>query len=292
MLKTTPNTNVIKGISWFILNLVIGVLNDIIMKYLGINNISPYQVVFLRFFFAACTLLPWLLTHRASFITKRPGLHCIRGAFLFIGIALWCTGLTTSKLAVAVTINFTIPIFTMLLAVWFLKERCSKTQIIAAIIGLLGIFVVLNPTSLDFNVSSLVLICSAFLFASLDVINKTYVSKESTISMLFYSNLFTALFALIPALATWTTLAALGKVILLFLALGAGGNLILYCLLKSFSYVDVSFVAPYRYLELLFSIILGKLFFSEEMDVVNYLGIILIMLSTFLLSYKAVFKKK
>lgn len=292
MTKTPANINTIKGISWFILNLIIGVLNDVIMKYLGINNISPYQVVFLRFFFASITLLPWLLTHRASFITKRPGLHCIRGAFLFIGIALWCTGLHTSKLAVAVTINFTIPIFTMLLAVYFLKERCSKTQIIAAVLGFLGIFVVLNPTSLDFNVSSLVLICSAFLFASLDVINKTYVSKESTISMLFYSNLFTALFALIPALATWTTLAALGPSILLFIVLGAGGNLILYCLLKSFSYVNVSFVAPYRYLELLFSIILGKLFFSEEMDAVNYLGVILIMLSTFLLSYKAVFKKK
>jgi S-adenosylmethionine uptake transporter len=92
------------------------------------------------------------------------------------------------------------------------------------------------------------------------------------------------LFSAIPGIYHWTT-PDIGGLALLFI-LGAGSNLILYCLLKSFSYIEVSIVAPYRYLELLFSITLGYIFFKEQFNTTNWIGAGIIVLSTLIMSYE------
>jgi S-adenosylmethionine uptake transporter len=275
--------NKAKGISWFILNLVISVTNDVIMKFLG-GDLSAYQIVFLRFLFGSLVLVPFIFTNRKSFETSRLLLHISRGGILFLGIAAWCLGLNYGKLAVATTINFTIPIFILLLATKFLNEKFTMTKAFATFVGFLGIVVIVNPASTDFNGISLMLVISAFLFASLDVINKKFVSVEPMLSMLFYSNLFAALFSAGPALYYWNIPAA--KSLLLLFILGAGSNLILYCLLKSFSYIEVSAVASYRYLELLLSFTLGYIFFKEKFNTTNYIGAAIIIASTLIMSYE------
>jgi S-adenosylmethionine uptake transporter len=272
-----------KGISWFILNLLISASNDVIMKFLG-GNISVYEVVFLRFLFGTLVFVPFIFINRKNFKTSRPFLHISRGGILFLGIAAYCIGLNSGKMAVATSINFTIPIFVLILATRILGEKFSLTKLCATITGFIGVIVLINPTSPDFNLTSLTLIMSAFLFASLDVINKKFVSTESMMSMLFYSNLFAMLFSAIPGIYHWTT-PDIGGLALLFI-LGAGSNLILYCLLKSFSYIEVSIVAPYRYLELLFSITLGYIFFKEQFNTTNWIGAGIIVLSTLIMSYE------
>ena len=181
-----------KGITWFITSLLVSSSGDVMMKYLG-SSFHPYQVVFLRFLFATISMLPWLYLNKASFSTSRLPLHFIRGALLFGGISFWCMGLNVVKISLATTINFTIPIFVAILAVAFLKEKFSMLRVVATLLGFVGIVVGTNPTSMGFEIMSLVLVLSAFMFALLDVINKKFVSDESTISMLFYSNIFTTL---------------------------------------------------------------------------------------------------
>jgi S-adenosylmethionine uptake transporter len=281
--------NKAKGIAWFILNLIIGVSNDVIMKFLG-GNISVYEVSFLRFLFGTLIFIPFILANRKNFKTSRLLLHVARGGILSAGITAYCLGLTSGKLAVATTINFTIPIFILILATRFLNEKFSMTKVLATLVGFAGIVIIINPTSVDFNSTSLMLIMSAFLFASLDVINKKFVSVESMMSMLFYSNLFATLFSAPLALSNWT-MPDPHSLLLLFI-LGAGANLILYCLLKSFSYIEVSAVAPYRYLELVFAITLGYIFFKEKFDTTNWIGAGVIIFSTLIMSYEYLLAKR
>ena len=269
--------------------MIIGVSNDVMMKFLG-NDISSYEIVFLRFLFGTLALVPFIFINRKSFKTSNPLLHVSRGGILFLAIAAYCMGLQADKLAVATSINFTIPIFILILATRILGEKFSSTKLAATIIGFIGVSVIMNPTSSDFNGTSLTLIMSSFLFASLDVINKKFVSTESMMSMLFYSNLFAMLFSAIPGIYHWTT-PDIGSLTLLFI-LGAGSNLILYCLLKSFSYIEVSIVAPYRYLELLFAIILGYIFFQEKFNTTNWVGAGIIVLSTLIMSYEYLLSKR
>ena len=276
------------GVFWFIFSLFVSSSNDVITKYLS-GNMSVYQVVFLRFMFGTIVLLPFMFAKAGSFKTKVLGVQLIRGALLFGGMLLWCKGLTLVKVSTATVINFTIPVFVLILAAVFLKEKFNIVRFLATMFSLVGITIVLSPSSSEFNILSLLLVLSALMFASLDVINKKFISNEGMLVMLFYSSFFTMLLSTAPAFVTWVTPSSMD--LLLFLILGIGANLILYCLLKSFEIVEASFVAPYRYLEFIFSIILGYVFFSEIPDHTTIYGAIVIIIGTLIIVYESFFTK-
>lgn len=284
------NRKYLLGVVWFIASLVISSLNDVITKYLG-SNISPYQIVFFRYLFGTLVLLPFMFAHgKAAFVTSRPLLHVARGSLLFGGIALWCHALNVVMVTVATVINFTIPLLVLIFARIFLKEHVTFARWVATIVGLCGVIVVINPTSPDFNVVSALLVVGSAMFAGLDVINKKYVIKETMYSMLFYSNIVTLLWSVIPAQAAWVELS-MHDLVLLFI-LGAGANLILYCLLKAFALDDASALAPYRYTELFISASLGYLIFSEIPTINTLMGAIIIVPATLFVIYNELRYKK
>ena len=111
---------------WFFAHQLIGVGNDVIMKYTG-TTLGVWQVVFLRFFFATLTMLPVMLASGvSSFKTDRIPLHVARSVLLAAGIALYCNGLAVAPIAVVTTLNFTIPLFTLVMARVFLKRRSTR----------------------------------------------------------------------------------------------------------------------------------------------------------------------
>ena len=117
----------------------------------------------------------------------------------------------------------------------------------------------------------------------LDIINKKYVIKESMISMLFYSALVTSLISIPPSIVYWQT-PEYSELVLLF-ALGAGGSLILFFLLKAFSLVYATAIAPYRYLELLFSAAAGYIIFNEFPENSTLYGALIIIPATLFIIY-------
>lgn len=281
MLK--KNTIYLQGVAWFIASLFISTCNDIITKYLG-HNITPYQVVFCRFLFGTITLLPFMLWHgKKSFYTSRPMVHVIRGSLLFCGIFLWAYALNHVIVTMATVINFTIPLIVVCFARIFLGENVSLARWIATLFGLIGVVVVINPTAIEFDFMSLLLVIGSIMFAGLDIINKKYIVKESMFSMLFYSNLVTLLLSFIPAYYHWIELDL--HQLLLIMCLGAGANLILYCILKAFALDDASALAPYRYTELIISSTLGYLIFSEIPSINVLLGAAIIVPATFFVIY-------
>lgn len=252
------------GVAWFILSLFASTLNDGISKYVG-NHLHSSQVVFFRFFFSTIVLLPFLIKDWNKTV-KNANLkvHFLRGILLFCGIAAWTYGLNIVPITTATILSFTIPIFTLVLAHIFLSETIIWQRWVATIVTFIGIFVLLGGTSNEFNTASLIFVFAAIGFASLDIINKIIISDESMTSMLFYSAFFTALLALFPALYFWVT-PTVHELILCFI-LGISANLILFFILKAFSILDATAIAPYRYIELVISGIVGYLVFGENIS--------------------------
>eukprot|EP00667_Euglena_gracilis_P008529 EG_transcript_8632 len=267
------------GLLWFFAQQVIGVGNDVIMKFVG-GNLAVAQIVFLRFAFATLTMLPFMLASGPkAFQTDRLPLHVARSLLLAGGIGLYCTGLTIAPITVVTTLNFTIPLFTLVLSRVFLKEKVGPLRWFATLAGFLGVMVVLQPAQMAFNPQWLVVLLGALMFASLDVLNKYFVGRESFWAMIFYTALFTAAISAYPAYQVWAPVTA--AQLRLLAMLGAGANLLLYCLLKAFSLVDASALAPFRYTELLFSAAVGFLFFAEVPALTTLLGAAVIIPSTF-----------
>ena len=279
-----PPSVFLTGIAWFFAHQLIGVGNDVIMKFTG-ANLGVAQVVFLRFLFATLTMVPVMVAGgKESWQTDRVPLHIARSALLAGGIFLYVKGLTIAPIAVVTTLNFTIPLFTLVLARVFLNEAVDATRWIGTLVGFLGVMVVMQPGGQVFNPMWLVVLLSATMFASLDVLNKVFVGKESFWAMIFYTALFTTCITAYPALTSWVapTMSQYGLLALL----GAGANGLLYCLLKSFSMVDASALAPFRYTELMFSATVGFLLFGEIPASSTLLGALIIIPSTLYVVWK------
>ena len=277
-------TTFVAGMLWFFAHQLIGVGNDVIMKYTG-STLGVAQVVFLRFAFATLTMLPVMLASgKDSFKTDRIPLHIARSVLLAAGIYMYCKGLAIAPIAVVTTLNFTIPLFTLVMARIFLKETVDATRWIGTLVGFAGVMVVMQPGGAAFNPSWLVVLVSAAMFASLDVLNKVFVGKESFWAMIFYTAFFTTIIAAVPAAMSWVAPTSLQLGLLA--VLGAGANLLLYCLLKSFSMVDASALAPFRYTELMWSAAVGFVVFAEVPALATLMGAAIIIPSTLYVVWK------
>lgn len=97
--------------------------------------------------------------------------------------------------------------------------------------------------------------------------------------MVFYSSVVAAMCGLVPSIHVWDTptikeLAALST-------LGLLGNVMLFCILYAFKLSNISFLAPFRYLELPISAVSGYLLFNELPTWNIYASACLIIPSTF-----------
>jgi len=177
--------------------------------------------------------------------------------------------------ASCVVINNTMPFFKMAFAQAILGEKVGKERWLASLAGFIGCLVVFNPTAATFKPQSLVLIFSAMCFAMLDIFNKKYSTSETITSMLFYGSVATAVIAAFKAVPTWVPVT--GSQLGLIAILGVGANMLLYCLLKAFNYVDASATCPYRYTEFVLSAIVGFLLFKESPSSSTLIGSCIIL---------------
>ncbi|CAK6511554.1 unnamed protein product [Ixodes persulcatus] len=271
------------GIGWFLFSLISSSANDVMSKYLG-TRLHSFEVAFFRFFFSSIVLLPFVVYYGKNTLkTSRPFVHILRGLLLFFGMTSWTYGLTIAPVTTATVVSFSIPLFTLILAVFFLNESIIWQRWVVTIVGFIGLVVTLKPHAEDFNPEILYFVLAAISFAMLDIINKKFVIKESMISMLFYSAIVTAIVSLPVASQYWLTPSSF-ELALLFV-LGSSGSLILFFLLKAFSMVDATATAPYRYLELVISAIAAYFIFNEFPDKSTLHGAVIIIPVTLFIIY-------
>jgi S-adenosylmethionine uptake transporter len=272
-----------KAILWFLLSLIISCSNDAITKYLG-RTLHAWEITFFRFAFGGLTLLPIMIYQgKRAFRTHRWTLHFFRGLFIFLAISFWGQGVKVSPITTATIMSFTVPIFVLVFTPIFLRERVAWPVWLATIGGFIGILLILQPTASSFNQGAIFFMIAAMLFGMLDVLNNKYVTQEPMLCMLFYSTVVAMLLVAYPAIRVWHTPSS--RELMWLFALGLGNNLILYCLLRAFTFASVSSLAPFRYLELFISMAVGYLIFNELPEQPSYLGALIIIPATLFISY-------
>ena len=85
-----------------------------------------------------------------SLKTPVPHRHCMRAVFGFLGMCTGYYSLTMINVADSVALQFTLPIFTTMFAIWLLKERLHSHRLIATLIGFVGVLLIVRP-GLDIN---------------------------------------------------------------------------------------------------------------------------------------------
>ena len=271
------------GIGWFILSLFVSSANDIISKYVGLR-LHSFQIGFFRFLFCTITLVPFIIFYgKKTLNTSNLPTHLLRGFLLFISMSSWIFGLSTVAVTTATVLSFTVPIFVLILAPFFLNEHIIWSRFLATIVGFIGIVVTLSPQASDFNPASLIFILSSLGFAILDIINKKILIRESIIGMLLYSSLITTLLSIPSTIYFWSN-PTFYEFTLCFIV-GCNTNVMFFFILKAFAVIEVTATAPYRYLELIISTIFSYLIWDEIPNKTTLYGALIIIPCTLFIIY-------
>lgn len=107
-------------------------------KLLG-GRVPPQEVILVRGVLNALFML-WLLRHRGlSWKPKRPGLLVLRGALGHFALSCYFWSVASQPLATAVLLQQVHPVFTAVLAAWFLKEKPGKRFVPAFLLAASGV---------------------------------------------------------------------------------------------------------------------------------------------------------
>ena len=288
-----------QGIFWIVCASLFSNLNDTTIRLVG-SNLPAMQIAFFRFFFGTLILLPLLLYKgKSSFVIKNKSWQLVRITVGFCAIACWIYGASQTSLPSITTVSFVCPILVLPLAYLFLGEKSDWKRLLSVGMGFIGVVIIacfektaIAKTSeiLFFHPGVVFLFLGAVLFAMSDVLNKKMPATENLFSLLFYFCLGTTLISLIPALLTWKQMSY-SEVFYLFI-MGAGGASILYCILKAANATEISSLAPYKYVELIISVVMGYALFNEIIKIPTIVGASLIIPSALLIAYHELNKEK
>ncbi|MEM7268199.1 MAG: DMT family transporter [Pseudomonadota bacterium] len=246
---------------------------DTSAKWLITAGVAPIVVVFFRYAGHLTISLALAVAQRdpAIFRMKRPRLTLARGALLLGATTMNFLSLVHLPLTVTVSIFFTMPLMTTVLAAIFLKEQVGPRRWTAVAIGLIGILVITQPWAASFHWAMFLTLLATFFTAIYSLLTRAIAGEEDPQTMQLYASLLPAI-ALAP-FAIWGWTAPSGAIDWAFCILigicGWGGHQ-LY--IRALRYAEASALAPYTYAQIIFMTSASWLIFHHPPDFWTMVG--------------------
>lgn len=203
-----------------------------------------------------------LLTAPALVRTGRPGLHLLRGLTSLVCWGLYYQSFLLLDLALATTLTFTTSLFVVALAGPLLGERVGRMRLGATVVGFAGVVLATGLGVAAPGLGVAIGIGSAIAGAALVFQNRILARTEATLTIMFYIGLATTLGTAPLALIDWHPMT--GHDFALVSLAGALGALGMFLTIEAYRRGEVSALAPFPYLRLVFAICAGWLFFDEQ----------------------------
>ena len=213
---------------------------------------------------------------------NRLRLHATRNICHFAGQNLWFYAITVIPLAQVFALEFTTPIWVILLSPLLLKERLTAIGLLSAGIGFIGILIVARPDPANISIGLVAAAGCAVFFALTAIFTRKLTRTESITTILFYLTTMQAVFGLICAGydgdITVPSLQALPWVILI----GCAGLLAHFCLTKAISIAPVSVVMPIDFVRLPTIALVGMFLYGESLEIMVFVGAAIIFAANYL----------
>ena len=255
------------------------------------QDMHIFVISFWRFVFSLLLFLPWFLKSRGrGFRTTRLGLHIIRACFLIVASVALMSAIMLMPLDEATALSFTTPLFTVIGAILFLKEKAGIQRWAALIIGFVGMLVILRPGVEMINWAALLVLVSAVTFAGVVLCGKVLIRTDSPELLVAYLALVSVPLSFIPALLFWQWPTPEQFVWLALI--GVASNLNLYGIGKALQIGDASATQPYDFLRLPTTAGVGWLAFGQTSDMLTWVGAAVIFGSTIFITRREALAKK
>lgn len=276
--KQMPTGNPLAGIGWMILTGFLFVAVTAVVKH-GAQNLPAAQSAFLRYAIGLVFVIPMLNPMRDAHLTNRQlKLFCIRGLAHTFGVILWFYAMTRITIAEVTAMNYMTPVYVTLGAALFLGERVAMRRLIAVLVAFVGALIVLRPGVRELGDGHLAMVGTALVF-SVSYLTAKMMSDEVPASVVVGMLSITVTIGLAPfAFLVWQppSAAEVGWMAVIAVLATAGH----YTMTLAFAAAPVSITQPVTFLQLIWSVAIGVLLFSEPIDGWVILGGVVIIAST------------
>ncbi len=257
---------------WLLLMVVIAVAGREAMRELAV-----FQVMLMRSLMGLVML--WPLIHAAGGMralkTQRLPLHLARNTVHYVAQYGWFAALALIPLAQVVAIEFTMPLWSALLAAALLGERLDRYKFGAVALGLAGVAVIVRPSAAGLNAGQLIALGAAFGFAVSVVMVKSLTRSDAAITLSLWMLVVQSAIGLIPALAVWRWPSATvwGWMVVVAFC----GTYSHYCFARAMQHADATVVVPMDFLRVPLSALAGWAIYAERLDWFTAAGVALIL---------------
>lgn len=212
---------------------------------------------------------------------KKLGLHAIRNLFHFTGQNLWFYAVAVIPLAQVFALEFTTPLWVIVLSPLILGERLTTMRGVAAVMGFVGILIVARPDIEGINAGVIAAASCAIFFALTIMLTKRLTRTQSITCILFYLTAMQLVLGVVAAgydghIAV-PSISGLPYVVLI----GAAGLMAHYCMTNALSLAPATVVVPIDFVRLPVIAVIGMLLYQEAIDIWVFAGAALIFVGNY-----------
>ncbi len=241
------------------------------------RELNVFQIMEIRSSLGLIMLYPLirLAGGLAALRTSRLRMHAGRGLLHYAGQLGWFYALTLIPLGQVVSLEFTMPIWTAILAASFLGERMTTWKVVAIVLGLIGVFVIVRPATGEVNPGQLIALAAAVGFGTSVAMMKSLTRTETTVAIVFWMMAVQVVAGALPTFYVWVWPSP--YVWACAIAIAIGGTFSHFCMARAMLYADATIVLPMDFLRVPLTAAAGWLLYAERMDIFTVLGALLIL---------------
>jgi drug/metabolite transporter (DMT)-like permease len=236
-----------------------------------VDSMGAFQILALRSLVTLALVLLVMPRYGVGVLrTRLLRLHVLRNLLHFAGQWLWVFAIAGLPLAMVFAIEYTLPVWTVVLAVILLGERLNPGRVVMLASGVLGMLIILRPGMLPVEPAALAMLLGALCYAGTSVATKRIAGSDAPIVVIFWMALIQLPLGLVPSLPAWVApvWADAPWIALVGLA-GSGAH---YCMTRAFHLADASVVMPIDFLRLPLIAAVGALVYDEAFDPLLMVG--------------------
>ena len=248
-------------------------------------ELSVFQIAFFRNAVGTLILLPFMMrVGFGSFEAARFRLFAVRAGIGILAMWAWYSALQMTPLAEAITLNFTVSLWMIPVAILMLGERVGRRRWIATVVGFAGVLIVLQPGADTLSVGGLMAIFAALMFAISMALIRLLARTESPLAIVFYINVILTPLSLGPALWWWQTptMEQLGWL----LGIGCILTIAHFAMARALSIMEATAVVPLDFTRLPFAVAIGWFAFGEFPGMWTWVGAALIVASSVYIAHR------
>ena len=237
-------------------------------------QLDTFEIMLFRSFIGFLLVLGFILVRgEGKNISRRHiGVHVVRNLFHFSGQNLWFFALTVIPLAQVFALEFTTPLWILILSPLILGERLSRKKISVGLIGFGGALLVAQPAMSGLSLGVISAALAAVGFAGSIVLTKKLTQSETILTVLFYMTLFQLGFGIICAGYDGDIALPSAQNLPWVILIACAGLAAHFSLTAALSLAPATLIAPIDFIRLPAIVVIGFVFYSEPVDALVILG--------------------